>query len=418
MYPGMWQYPTNPNLCCIYRVPNCLREVNPEAYTPQLVLIGPLHHSLKSQARQSLGPYTKSMGYLNMEKHKKIYLAGFARRFEGRMTIDGFRRMIKEEEATVRASYSESTNWIQSQEFVEMVMLDSVFIMEFILRTTETREEKTGDRLMDESCLTNTVFCDLILLENQLPYFILKKLYDSITPGIHSHQTFPDLIINYFKFQGKIRGDPKILHFTDLIRCVRVETLPNHIVRKCKPIEHMYNADKLDNGGVNFKAVGDELSLYVRFENDCLEMPCLKVVDKLEMKLRNIMALEQCHYPSNTVVCDYVLFLDYLIDTEKDVDFLVEKGIIQNCIGQPASVARMVNKLGLGIIEDGSYYSDIAGEVNKYYTNPVNRSHAVLKRTYFGDLWTGTATIAAMFLLVMTFVQTVASIVQVMQNRS
>ncbi|CAN7085547.1 unnamed protein product [Brassica oleracea var. botrytis] len=48
--PGMWRFPTNPDLCCIYRVPDCLREVNPKAYTPQLVLIGPLHRSLKSHA--------------------------------------------------------------------------------------------------------------------------------------------------------------------------------------------------------------------------------------------------------------------------------------------------------------------------------------------------------------------------------
>ena len=30
--------------CCIYKVPNLLRNVKPEAYTPQLISIGPLHH--------------------------------------------------------------------------------------------------------------------------------------------------------------------------------------------------------------------------------------------------------------------------------------------------------------------------------------------------------------------------------------
>ena len=171
-------------------------------------------------------------------------------------------------------------------------------------------------------------------------------------------------------------------------------------------------------------------------------MPRLKVVDRLEMILRNIMALEQCHYPDNAHVCNYVLFLDNLIDTDKDVDLLVEKGnsflehvlnlyqstyiciewfvvvsdlkgIIKNWIGQPTSVAQMINKLWLGTIACGSYYYDIAVEVNKYYTNPVNRSKAILKRVYFCSLWTGTATIAATFLLGMTLIQTVASIIQV-----
>jgi len=32
---------------CIYRVPSQLREVNPEAYRPRMLLIGPLTHSKK-----------------------------------------------------------------------------------------------------------------------------------------------------------------------------------------------------------------------------------------------------------------------------------------------------------------------------------------------------------------------------------
>ncbi|KAH0873426.1 hypothetical protein HID58_070788, partial [Brassica napus] len=71
-----------------------------------------------------------------------------------------------------------------------------------------------------------------------------------------------------------------------------------------------------------------------------------------EIKLRNIIALEQCHYPKHNHVYSYALFLDYLIDTDKDVDLLLEK------------VAQMVNKLVTVIVDPGSYY-DIAGEVNK-----------------------------------------------------
>ncbi|CAA7024497.1 unnamed protein product [Microthlaspi erraticum] len=108
--PGTWRFPKNPALCCIYRVPNCMRQVNPEAYTPQTVLIGPLHHSLKSKALKSRGDVTdtKSMDYLNMERHKKMYLAEFAKRMGGgEKTIDGFRRTIEDNEEMIRESYSE-----------------------------------------------------------------------------------------------------------------------------------------------------------------------------------------------------------------------------------------------------------------------------------------------------------------------
>ncbi|KAG2281597.1 hypothetical protein Bca52824_052817 [Brassica carinata] len=85
----------------------------------------------------------------------------------------------------------------------------------------------------------------------------------------------------------------------------------------------------------------------------CLSLSPTSLEASREIKLRNIIALEQCHYPKQNHVCSYALFLDYLIDTDKDVDLLLEK------------VAQMVNKLVTVILDPGSYYYDIAGEVNK-----------------------------------------------------
>jgi hypothetical protein len=50
-------------VCCIYRVPNKLRQVNKEAYTPKLVSIGPFHHGLEELK--------------GMEKQKLIYFDDF-----------------------------------------------------------------------------------------------------------------------------------------------------------------------------------------------------------------------------------------------------------------------------------------------------------------------------------------------------
>ncbi|GLT52996.1 hypothetical protein SLA2020_262960 [Shorea laevis] len=50
--------------CCIYRVPNKLRDVNKEAYTPKLVSIGPFHHGLEELK--------------GMERKKQIYLRNSA----------------------------------------------------------------------------------------------------------------------------------------------------------------------------------------------------------------------------------------------------------------------------------------------------------------------------------------------------
>lgn len=330
--PGMWRFPTNPDLCCIYRVPNCLRQVHPEAYTPELVVIGPLHRTIISQALKSLGDSTctKSMGYVNVEEHKKIYLSAFAKRFEGKNVIDGFKKTIQEDEAIIRACYSESTAWIESQEFVEMILHDSVFIIELMLRFSLIGPEKIGDPLMDEPCLEYTIKRDLMLLENQLPYFILEKLFDPIIPILRPNETLRKLVIGHFDLETrkkKVKEDSKFRHFTDLFRCVRVETLAEHGVGSDDFMDHMHNADKLYGNGINFKVVEEEeLSVEVSLKNGCLMIPCFKADDEVEVTLRNIMALEQCHYPFNAYVCSYVMFLDFLVDTDKDVDLLVEKG--------------------------------------------------------------------------------------------
>ncbi|EOA25986.1 hypothetical protein CARUB_v10019375mg [Capsella rubella] len=515
--PGMWWFPTNPEHRCIYRVPHRLRRVSPEAYTPQLLLIGPLHHSLKFQAF-SRGDITntKLIGYLNMEEHKKIYLARFSERLKGEKTIDELRGTIEQNEDIIRASYSESTAWIESPKFVDMILHDSVFILEFLLRSNEHQSsltKKTWDPIFEQPCLQTTVDEDLILLENQLPYFILEKLFDPIVPRLRQNQTLREIVITYFRFQGNIRDGSRFKHFTDLSRCVRVETLKSKEKAKskfrslaglfkfarlgahgstesvrshpegheafrmeeethgsreptktkfryiadlfrCVPMEtqgsrdteksrlerfkthrmdetrgckkkktkppiikHMYSAAKLHNAGVKFKAVTDEFSIDVRFENGCLKIPCLWVPDDAEITLRNIMALEQCHYPFQAFVCNFVSFLDFLIDTDKDVDLLMENGILNNW-GEKSSVAvaEMVNTLFSGVVESHSCYAGIAYRVNAYYENPFNRSRTILGRQYFGNLWRGTATVAAALLLVMTLIQTVASVMQVMQK--
>ncbi|CAH8349930.1 unnamed protein product [Eruca vesicaria subsp. sativa] len=425
--PGEWRSPTNPDLCCIYRVPNSMYQMSPEAYTPQLVLIGPLHHSLKSPAFKSRGNITnrKLMGYLNMEEQKKIYLAGFTRRFEGEKIIDTFRNIIKEDEVIIRASYSESTAWIESEDFVEMILQDSVFIIELMLRNYATEKDKIGDHLMDEPCLEITIKGDLILLENQLPYFILEKLFDPVVQTLNPNQTLCQLVINYFRRDlenTKICGQKKFRHFTDLVRCVRVEgKFPKYEYEDFQPSYkiHNINAHKLDNGGVKFKPTENAFPVLVAFnpKSGCLAIPHFKADDSVELTIRNIMALEQCHYPYEAHVCSYIIFLDFLIDTDKDVELLVEKGIITNLLGNHGVVAKMVNRLCLGVPEDGAYYSRIAKQVRDYYNSEYNKSRTILKRVYCSDLWSGIATVGATFLLLLTLIQTVTSVIEVLSKK-
>lgn len=76
----------------------------------------------------------------------------------------------------------------------------------------------------------------------------------------------------------------------------------------------------------------------------------------------------------------------------------------------------MVSRLCLEIVDEGCHYYDISERLSDFYENPFNRSVATLRRVYFKDLWTGTAHVVAFFLLVLTLIATVASVLQVTQK--
>ncbi|GAY62542.1 hypothetical protein CUMW_218610 [Citrus unshiu] len=97
-----------PSNCCIYRVPERLRQINEKAYTPQVVSIGPLHHG--------------KANLQFMEAHKQRYLRYFLQR--AIISFDEFVQFIKLREAELRGSYAEKVE-LSSDKFVEMILLDA-----------------------------------------------------------------------------------------------------------------------------------------------------------------------------------------------------------------------------------------------------------------------------------------------------
>ncbi|CAH2047174.1 unnamed protein product [Thlaspi arvense] len=417
--PGLWSSTFSKDYCCIYRVPNPLRRVKPEAYTPQMLLIGPLHHYKKAEAPELSKTDLRYLDYMNMERHKKKYLTRIANIYGE--TIDEFRRIIQIDEIFIRKSYAESTDWIRSQEFQEMILYDWVFILWFFIQTGTGKIIGREDILFEEPYLITTILQDLMLLENQLPFALLEKLFEPFVIQLQIKETFRDITLRVFRFEGKIKKEVKFRHFTDLLRRVRVETLglsKEDISRaKAEPtksIRSLYSASQLESAGVDFAPNMDDLSLVIKFEAGILRMPCLIVEDNNERVIRNLMALELCHYPSSAFVCNYIVLLDFLNETEQDTDLLIKKGVIRNwSIRQDVAMATEM-------------YYYIAESLNRNYRNKYKRIGyyeyrirsplCTLRQVYFKDLWSGTATVGAVVIVVLTLIGTVASVLQVKKN--
>ncbi|KAH9674645.1 transmembrane protein [Citrus sinensis] len=297
----------------------------------------------------------------------------------------------------------------------------------------------------DRACLANAVRLDLQLLENQLPFFVLDGLHKLASPYLdpeNDDRSFIALSCEFFRDckAGEEINDKAedILHFTHLSRYFKTRKYPK---KSPEPEEEKRDlpcaaklqgsavqgdlpcAAKLQGSGVQFKGIIEEASLLdINFkERKRLGIPCLKVAelqiprievdDCTESLMRNLMALEQCHYPRETIVCNYVDFMDTLINTDEDVDKLAEAGIISNSLGGSARIAKMFNDLCLEITLDGSNYAGTIEKLKNHYVDSWNHAKATLKRTYFSNLWKGTGTVAALLLLVFNLIQAIWSII-------
>ena len=128
-----------------------------------------------------------------MEKHKVAYLRYFIVRVN--IELEKFQSTIKEMEATIRCCYAEtSLRSISSDDFMNMILQDAIFILE-LFHICYTGSWERDDLMPTNLWMSAFLRLDLVLLENQLPFFVLEKLYNL---AFDHHSNFPSLIWELF----------------------------------------------------------------------------------------------------------------------------------------------------------------------------------------------------------------------------
>uniref|UniRef100_A0A3Q7FYB7 Uncharacterized protein n=1 Tax=Solanum lycopersicum TaxID=4081 RepID=A0A3Q7FYB7_SOLLC len=378
----------------IFKVNVGLRESNPDAYTPKMVSIGPYHNG-KPQFRP-------------MQKNKLLYLRRFLRRKE-RLDVDS---CINELEEEARNCYDDIEDLkIGSREFCEMLLLDGCFVVEFIRERFEIGPRQEDEIIKsDIGCIYNQILRDLMLLENQLPFFVLDKLHemtkqDDELPlaiqAVISFTFFVDLekLIDQHKYEPLINIASNARDIKHLLHAVHILSCHGNPTKTSKDdttwTKAMPNATELSEAGVRFSNhTNSNTNLFdIKFEDGLMTIPCFKVADETESFLRNLIAYEQ---QSSEVqpkyFSDFALFMDHLIDSDKDVNLLRKKGIIEHLMGEDKEVASLFNKLGNGVtVYPNFYFKQVFTNVVKHCDeNRWSRRWASLKHNYFSSPWVGT----------------------------
>ena len=153
----------NAPTCCIFRVYTELRNVNKKAYEPQLLAIGPYHRG-KDDLKQ-------------MDDHKLRYLKLLLQR-RRENSVERYIDAMRELEESARKCYAEPIS-LTTNEFVEMLLLDGCFIIELFRRLVMMDLRDEHDPIFQFDWMFNSLNRDLLLFENQLPFFVLTKLFES-----------------------------------------------------------------------------------------------------------------------------------------------------------------------------------------------------------------------------------------------
>ena len=146
----------------IYRVPYYLREGDDKAYFPQIVSLGPYHHGRRRLRKMDHNKWRSLHHVLKRTNHDiSLYL-----------------NSINELKGKARSCYEGPIN-LSNNEFVEMMVLDGCFVLELFYGAVGEFKYlgyPRNDPIFAMCGAMHSIQRDMIMLETQIPLFILDRL--------------------------------------------------------------------------------------------------------------------------------------------------------------------------------------------------------------------------------------------------
>ncbi|XP_051114148.1 UPF0481 protein At3g47200 [Andrographis paniculata] len=387
--------------CSIFKVPQSFIDVNGRCYQPHIVSVGPFHRG---------DPRLKMI-----EEHKWRFLGGLLKRTAAKgLNLENYLEAVQPLESQARDCYSTAID-LSADEFVELLVLDGCFVIELFRKFAGVVAFDADDPLLSLSWIYSFFLRDLIRLENQIPLFILQRLFD-LTLISESSPNLVNLILKFFN-NALQRSDEFVnsrrnvtgKHLLDLLRSTFIPTGYDEGNETNRSNTNVIQCiSKLRRAGIRLETSENDSFLAVEFNRGTIRMPTITIDDFMSSFLLNCVAYEQCHRWCSKHVTTYATLLDCLINTAKDVEYLCDRNIVENYFGTDAEVAKFINNLGKDVSFDIDmcYLSGLFDEVNDYYRNHWHVHWASFKYTYFNTPWSFISALAAFILLVLTVAQT------------
>ncbi|KAH6780306.1 hypothetical protein C2S52_011543 [Perilla frutescens var. hirtella] len=396
-----------PSRPIIDKVDHHLRQVNEKDFEPQIVCIGPIHRG-KDHVK-------------GMELHKLRYLRHLLQRRD-RLSIEKCVLELRNLEEKARLCYPTSIN-LDEDEFVLMLLLDGCFIIELIRNYWFDDLRENNDHIFQFDQILSQIRHDLMLLENQLPFFVLNQLFNMTKmedPEDSIYHLLLFFVKDIFPWSDVSKPDPRsdILlnadHLLGLVYQYCFSFSSKYFIEnnggKQNNFVQTFSASELKQSGIRLKGSKGITLWNITFMDGVVKLPPLNVSDKTGSILRNLIAYEQC-FPNDhpKYVTDFAFLMHCLIRSTKDVEILRRRGIISNFLGSDDMIFLMFNGLGKNVVISSDFsYSNVFESVNEH--NRRRRWMGKMKRKYFNAPWAVISVIGAAMLLLLTFIQTVVCV--------
>ncbi|GLJ35849.1 hypothetical protein SUGI_0719610 [Cryptomeria japonica] len=386
----------------VFGVPKEPLTVKPEAYIPQCVSIGPYHY-LRPQL-------------FEIERYKIAVARRFEKTLTGYCNFESVVEEVKKYNWQIRNCYHKFLEY-KEEALAWLMALDGSFVLEclqfYLKQADRTSSEVSSQvkplgRVVDISRRSethNAIMRDLMMLENQLPLFLLQKLLEmqlgsqdkaeerlcnlvtlackDWSPFMLKMRDSSRLLIKerghileelYYSIVAAVAMDDTIFKKNDdpnvplpdstylrsalkslwkalsslRINLVQLVLALSERALKGRPVQLVTQLSTILGSIFQTLPIKQGGLTTIRFDptTATLCLPKLRLDSHTEVVIRNLVAFEASAAPGALIFTRYTDFMNGIIDTEEDVRLLRKSGIIYNHLADDGKVASLWNGLG------------------------------------------------------------------------
>jgi len=343
-------------------------------FEPRVASFGPIHHG-KSQYDQG-------------EKYKLMLASEFIHEKKLDEKINNLFEKIKKHIKKLRECFEENvTKKYDDESLAWMLFVDGYAILQYISCGALAANDKFEElNIKNYNVIPQQ---DLFLLENQVPYHLLKLLISLSGKEAQLSELSESYIRNVccLPREQQKRGERDPTHLLDLLR-TRLLGPPRSSrkifrwpFRKIRGEEHsdwaLYrNVQELQAAGIQLKCSENSYLRNIRFSRrfglypGYLCLPPISVNDSTGPMFMNLIAYEMCRdFKNDLGITSYISFLVSLIDEPNDVKHLRKARVLKHFLGSDQQVAELFHEIGTNLVPNVEAYKDVKCQIQDYYDN-------------------------------------------------